>query len=580
MKNLIIPDTLTKIAPILTQYLEPLKLWFSQYIYDRFLERHQNHPLVILNQIVDFSAMEEACADYHHQKGPGRCPTHTVPKLVRAIFIQYYSNYSLRGSEFHIRCNLLIKWFVGYDIFDEGPDHSTLNRFETYLALNYPRLLFDVILKQIDNAFPDDHKRPQIGDTFAILANAAMESLIKRLRHSCQQLLLAYKIANPSAYDKLWVQLDRKAIFGFEKEKIEYHLSTGQRKERLLNCINGIRDCLAVIEKETLAKPVQKWVVKLEKILADELCLNTNKEGRVIEARLLPKEERGTYRICSGTDPDATIRNHGPDKQDFGYNGSVAATVNFVREIRADTGSQPDAAAIPALLEEQIEQHDICPHKFLYDQAAGLGKYAAEVDEVTNGKTQLVVDPKPTKKKSDEQFSPQDFILSEDEKRLTCPNDVETQRKYRSGSGDGYNFRFMAPDCAGCPFVQKCRGKKNKPPVADPPITPRNVFISDYYLFYKRLVDYSGTDEFKSDMKLRPQIERVIAGLVLFCGARRARFRGVEKVDYQMKMCGTVYNVKRWLVLLSGKRHKKRRRFGAPLPSQRLFVGEVGLMAA
>ncbi len=588
MNNLIIPDTLTKIAPILTKYLEPLQLWFSQLIYDKFLARHPNHPLVILNKIVDFSAMEEACANYHHQEGPGKRPTHTVSKLVRATFVQYFFNLSLRGLELHIRSNIFTKWFVGYDIFDDGPDHSTLGRFETHLALNHPRLFFDTILKQIDDAFPDERQRIQIGDTFAILANAALESLIKRLRHSCQQLLVEYKRANPSAYDTLWSQLNREAIFGSKADKLEYHLSGSQRKERLLKSINGIRDCLTLVKKETLVEPVQKWVTNLEKILVDELELDTNKEGRVTKARLLSKEERGTYRICSGTDPDATIRNHGPKKKDYGYNGSVAATVNFVREIQADTGSQPDAAAIPDLLEAQIEHHDTCPEKFVYDQAAGLGKYAAQVDAVTNGKTQLVVNPKPTKKEAHEQFGPQDFNLSEDEKTLTCPNGVETQRKYRSGSGAGYNFRYMAPDCTGCSLLGMCRGKKGNPPVADPPVvplptTPRNVFISDYYLFYKRLVDYSGTDDFKLDMKLRPQIERIIAGLVLFCGARQARFRGLEKVDYQMKMCGMAYNVKRWLVLRSGKPSQKRRRFGAPAPSGpalSLLMGGVGLVTA
>ncbi len=51
--------------------------------------------------------------------------------------------------------------------------------------------------------------------------------------------------------------------------------------------------------------------------------------------------------------PEATIRNHGPNKQDFGYNVSLAATLDFVREIRADTGSTSDVTPIPALLTAQ-----------------------------------------------------------------------------------------------------------------------------------------------------------------------------------------------------------------------------------
>ena len=61
--------------------------------------------------------------------------------------------------------------------------------------------------------------------------------------------------------------------------------------------------------------------------------------------------------------PEATIRNHGPAKQDFGYNTSLAATLDFVREIRADTGSTSDVMPIPALLTAQAQHHDCLPAK-------------------------------------------------------------------------------------------------------------------------------------------------------------------------------------------------------------------------
>ena len=60
-------------------------------------------------------------------------------------------------------------------------------------------------------------------------------------------------------------------------------------------------------------------------------------------------------------------------------------------------------------------------------------------------------------------------------------------------------------------------------------------------------------EEFKVDMKLRPQIERIIAGLVLHNGARRARSRGIAKAGFQAKMSGMAYNIKRWITLLAQK---------------------------
>ena len=74
----------------------------------------------------------------------------------------------------------------------------------------------------------------------------------------------------------------------------------------------------------------------------------------------------------------------------------------------------------------------------------------------------------------------------------------------------------------------------------------------------------SRTESFRQQMKKRPRIELVIAHLVMFHGARRARFRGTSKVDYQLKMAGMTYNVKWWLNRL--KRQGKLRSHARPQP--------------
>lgn len=568
-----------------------LAVLLSDYTYERLHSRDPKQPLRQLVDILNFKPMEIACADYHTLNGAGCKPTHTVPKMLRTLLVKYFYNYSLRETEFHIRYNMLIKSFVGYAIFEEGSDHSTISRFENYLILHHPRLFFDTILRQIDEAFPDDRNRPQIGDTFAVHADAAMESLNKRLRHSCQRLLVAFQSDNPVGYNQLWEQVKVNNIFGTEDEKTEYYLSVEQRQERLLRTLNGINDCLQLTKTYSISAAIQKWVSVLEKILSDELHLKRDEAGRIIHAVLLGKKKdekkggkkRGTYAIFSATDPDATIRNHGAGKIDPGYNGSVAATTEFIRDIRADTGSQPDHMAIPDLLTAQMEHHGLTPSKLIYDQEAGTGKAAATVKKVTHGVTQLVVKPKPTTKKNKDSFGPTDFTLSDDAMMLTCPNGSSTTRRYLSGNGDGFNFRFPKGKCAGCLLLQACRGKKKWPHSPDMyarPTTPRNVFISDYRVEQQALVVYSKTEKFKEDMKMRPDIERTISILVLHNGARRARFRGLTKVDFQLKMCGMAFNVKRWLTKLSGKRPAKRRRFSAPMPSGLPFRGEVGLLAA
>ncbi len=580
-----IPKNLTKIAFILDEYLTPLLIWLSNLVYERLIPSNSDHLLVTIDKLVDFSALETACVAYHKKNGNGRPIEHAVPNLLRAILVKYLYDLSLRELETKIQYDIAAKWFTGYPVFANAPDHSTLSRFETYLIVNHPRLFFDTVLEMIDTAFPDDQHRPQIGDTFAMHANAALESLIKRLRHGAQEFLFAYREATPEVYKQMHASIDMEALFGEGDEKTECYLSTEQRRERLFDTVAAVLDCLVFIKTTTITvfPPVQQWMTRLEKILGDELRLEWDENGTLAEISYLPKGKRGKYRICSATDPDATIRNHGPKKVDFGYNISVAATINFIREIQADTGSRPDAAPIPELLASQIEHHAVCPDKFIYDQAAGHGKTVNQVDKATNGETSLVAKPMPSKRKKG-RFSPDDFILSDDEFSLACPDGRVSYRKYKSSSRDGHTFRFIASQCKLCPLLKQCRGSDK------PPTTKKETFISDYRTEWNRLREYSQTNEFKADMSLRPQIERIVSGLVLHNGARRARFRGSMKVAFQARMNATAYNLKRWVSLLSGKPTKKRRRFSAPPPLRSalnlskhdlsLSQGEVGLLTA
>lgn len=563
MRTIIIPEILQPIASILTQYLHPILIWASQHILQQLVTKHHHHPLVQVANRLDFSELELACADYHKTSGvPGRPTRHTVPRLLRLLFLRYWYDLSLRRSEEHVRFNLLARWFVGYHLTEEVADHTTLHRFEAYLYTNHRALFFNNILGQIDALIDDGHEQIQIGDTFALRACAAMETIIQRLRHSSYQLLNVWSADDPQGYAAAHPKMDEPALFGLKTEKREYFLAQEEWRARLTVTVQAIESLLELLPPPyERSSAVQQRVAQLQKIMADELEIVRDDNGRPQSASY--REKRGTFRIFSATDPDATIRNHGKGKKDGGYNISVAATRDCIRAIQADTGSTSDVTPIPDLLKVQAERGDTLPEKFIYDQIAGNGKTAHEVTEVSDGRTQLVAYPMPPKKKKS--FNPEKFVLSEDGFWLTCPNGRRTNRRYRSGSAAGWNFRFMPPKCQGCALLKACRGSDELP------TTHRDVFISDYRPAYDQLVAYAQTDEFKQDMKLRPEIERVIAGLVLHNGARYARFRGQMKVDFQVKMAATIYNVKHLLVRLdelAGRRRRPvRRLWGLPTPS-------------
>lgn len=537
-----------------------LLAWLSTQVYARFLA--PNDFLVQLAADLDCAPLEQACADYHHMRGAGAQATHTVPRLVRALLVKYLWNLSLRELEYAIRTNLVIKWFVGYGLFDRGPDHSTLERFEQWVIKYRHRTFFDGVLRQIDRDFPEERRQAQIGDTYALQANAAQETLIRLVRHTCQCLLRTLAEHDPAGHTALLAQLDQAMLFGASDEVKEYRLDAAHRRGRLqttavaaAHCADLVRSHLAAASHLTAAQrqPIAGWLAHLDKILADEFALTRDTQAQVTAAVELPKDQKGSYRLGSATDPDATYRVH--DEQiDFGYNVNITATQHFIREVDVATGAQPDPVAIPAVLAAQKEHHAVVPPKFIYDAAAGTGKYFAAVAAVTDGQTQLVAPLIPYDERS-ERFGPDNFTLNADETTLTCPGGQSSTTAYHSQSGEGRNFRFTAKQCAGCPLVDPCRGTAV---AAD---HMRQVFISDYRAFVVQARTYAQTDDFKADMKLRAGIERIIANEVRYHDARQARRRGQRNCQYQAHMNALAFNLRQWL------RCRARRRVPEPTPT-------------
>jgi len=543
------------VLSLVATYLTSLLYWFSDQIYADLLKRDPDHLLLKLHDHVDLAPLEKACADFHHTSGPGARPTHPVPQLVRAFLVKYLFDWSLREIEWHVRFNLVVKWFVGYPLFAPGPDHSTLDRFDLWVCFHQRRTAFDEVLRQIDAAFPNERQSPQIGDTFALQANAAKESLVRLLRHTCQRLLTALDAADAPRGAQVRAQLDTVALFGPPHELGEYRLKPEERAARLQTTVLAALDCAqqvrAVLDQASplppqTRAPVSLWLELLDKVIQDDIALTRDEHGRLCGA--VERKDKGSYRLGSATDPDATYRVH-DDQSDFGYNTQVVVSDNFVREIQADTGAQPDAVSIPDVLRAQQEHHDLTPAKFIYDAAAGTGKTHAQVREVSHGQTQLVAPLVPHEKPTD-RFTPDRFTLSEGDATLTCPNGQTASIAYRSGSGDGRTFRFYAPQCQGCPLWTQCRTQ------SEGSRAMRQVFISDYRADVDAARAYSLTPEFQADRKRRSRVERFVAGLVRYNGARRARRRGLVQADFQAKMNATAFNLKRWMRLLKTPRQR------------------------
>jgi len=539
-------------------YAEFFQQVVERLVYGAILSHAKSHLLYRVQQHLDFSALEQACAKYHHTEGSGTHPTHTVPRLLRVLLIKYLYDLSLRELEVRLYTDLLARWFAGYQLFDDLPDHCTLQRFEAWVAQYQKRTCFEEVLQQIEADYPDERSKAQIGDTYAMRAQAARENLNTLLCHTCIHILESGAQSLPAALTQSLTGFAWTDLFGLYKETPQFALSKEERVKYLLRVACAAGDLHARVSTILEYRPtnefpeLRKHLAHLHKILADEFSVSDDGFER------LPAKEQGTFRIGSATDPEATYRVHGPNPEDtsFGYNVQVAMTTSgLIRETKAYTGAEPDQAGVAKLIAEQKSNLGVCPPKLIYDQAGGHGKTRAEVERVSEGQTQLVSQLPPYEKRS-ERFGPYDFSLSQDGSQLTCPNGKVSQVAYRSGSGDGRDFRFLGFQCwhdeppvhmkqadlsKRCPLWEQCRDNRQGPRVM------RQVFISDYREQVLAAQQYNQSDEFRQEMKQRSLVERVIFELTHYNGARHCRKRGVDNADWQAKMCATAYNLKLWM---------------------------------
>lgn len=542
-------------------YWSILVKFFNDHLIETALGHARHHLLVKLNKKLDFAPLEKLVADYHHQSGPGAPVTHPSNKLIRAFLVKYLYSLSLRGLEERLYSDMIIRWFVGYSLFETPPDHTTLERFEVWLRDYHHADIFDEVLRQIRSDYPDE-QQIQIGDTYAMRARAARENLGPLMRHLSRHLLEVGLDSLPLAMETALRGFDWSAMFGVFPEKQEYKLDKEQRETRLLIMARAAQDLhqrftLLLTDRPLSEFPaLRRQLGYLGKVLADEFG---KKDDQLL--RLSPKEQGG-LRLGSATDPEATYRVHGPDPEAtrFGYNIQVAVSKSgFVCETFAETGACPDQAGVAKLVSAQKERQGICPEKLIYDQAAGCGKTRAAVEKASDGQTQLV-SRLPNYAERTDRFGPYAFTLSEDSTTLTCPNGKGSTVAYRAGSGDGRDFRFhdcqcwsgplpkgkQAPDPAQatrCPLWEQCRRQDQGPR------SMRQVFISDYREQVLAARQYNETEAFAQDMKLRPMVERIIFELTHYNDARECRRVGLNNADWQARMTATAYNLKHWMRL-------------------------------
>jgi len=118
------------------------KLLFGDFVYDRLIPK--DHLLHRMNDLIDFSFIDTETREFYSDIGrPGWSPV----MLLKCSLVAFLYDISDRQLEDQINFHMVFKWFVGLDLDQKAPDHSTMTRFRDRLGVEGFTRIFNQIVK-------------------------------------------------------------------------------------------------------------------------------------------------------------------------------------------------------------------------------------------------------------------------------------------------------------------------------------------------------------------------------------------------------------------------------------------------
>jgi IS5 family transposase len=481
---------------------------FGPTVYKKLIP--ENTILYKINQVIDFSFVNEACNDLYSLDN-GRPVINTPERMFRSAIVQYLNDFSDRQMEHSARFDIITKWFIGVNIEDISYDHSALGDFRDRLGEKRWKKLFFVILKQIEDA--GFAKGNQSADATHVIANIAIPGTIGLIRQGIKAIMEEIETVDP----KLFEELGGKKTAD-KKEKL-HTLKPEAKKKKLVEVVEEAR---AIRDKaEKLESPaVKQKIEQLNQILNENI---EEKNGKVQK-----KKEHVKNKLVSLVDEDARHGAKSDSKPFTGYKANIMKSDDgFVTNIIGTAGNTYDGNVLLPLVDEKTENSSK-PQKVRGDTHYGSAENRFQM--LQRGIT--VVAPIQKDFNPTGLLSQDKFIL--DKTGVTCPAGNRTMISNYNEKEGTTTFKFKKEICSQCSLKDQCTKQD-----------VRTITIGKHHDLVKEAKEYNKTQDFKDDMKERAHIEPKNAEMKRFHGMERARYWGLPKVNVQFIITAIVVNVKR-----------------------------------
>ena len=406
--------------------------------------------------------------------------------------------------------SLGIRLFLGYDIDEPLPWHSTISRTRQLYGEEVFKQLFEQVFEKcIASGMIAGHT--QALDGAFLKANASKDSLeIKQLSKSVDEYLLENIKANTTPR--------RPAKQNRAEEKQQHMEGDDEEQTRQLK----------------------------------ELDTRYQRQGKHYEE--MPGSDRGKFLSnkthYSPTDPDARIAVKPGKPRELYYSGQIAVdtahhVITHAESFRADGKDCRDLITIAEQLQTRLQQQGMKIEKILADGAYSSGENYQYLEQ--NNITPYIP------LLGGALSGSEGFVYDEQNDWYICRNN-----KLLKGSGrvvdDGRGhpvkkYFSLQSDCNNCPIRNTCISDKAK---------TKKVQHSIYKAELERAKARQQTVKAKVMKRKRSStVEPVWGTLINFTGMKRLNARGIKAANKMLVLAATVYNLKKWLKFTAPKTNIK-----------------------
>lgn len=447
-----------------------------------------------LDKALDLSFLRIRTSHYYGKEGQVSIDPVVFFKL---ILVGYLENLeSDRKIIENSRLRLDILYYLGYDLDEELPWHSTLSRTRQLYGVEVFDALFAEVLRLCVEKGMVLGKRQAVDSAF-IKANASMDSLVERqVIEEGQEYL-----------NKLRENTD------LPQQKVD-----ANRKEE--------------IEPQGRAEKVKQGVPETE-----SKSPQYDEHGHMMRPKNISNEK-----YCSKTDPDARVSTKPGKARQLTYSAQTAVDTkqHVITGIMADFSDKRDGASLPELLDKTSKNLSLVDLN-INEVSGDTGYSVARALNYLEDKNITGYIPNHPQFKVEHKG----FVYNSALDRFECQKGNKALLPYRFTYQDSERkeqtkvYRSSQTACKNCPLREQCLGPKNK---------SKKITSTVHRPLYERMHHRMQSKKAKQMIRLRGStVESVLGTLINYRGMRRVRTRGIKQANKFFIGAAIAYNLKKWL---------------------------------